>query len=163
MTKSSRLRDWPGGSAYPVVTQECFQDAGSSARQGDDGPDVLQPFPAPSEVEVPVRPVADDADLRGHVDDPSQAGAVTPEPIAGAASGAAGHRHKSGRRGQVAWACRALTRPYSFRTACRRPEEHPAVRSMNSDRTRRAHLNQQPGRPGEPDGHSWQAAEGKHP
>jgi hypothetical protein len=52
------------------------------------------------------------------------------------------------------WAFRLLTCPSSHRSACRRPEEHPAVISVISDRTRRAHLNQQPGRPGEPDGHS---------
>ncbi len=60
-----------------------------------------------------------------------------------------------------AWARRSLTRPSSVRTACRRPEEHPAVVSVISDRTKRAHLNQQPGRPEEPGGHSFQATEDK--
>src|SRR3954469_558523 len=47
----------------------------------------------------------------------------------------------------------------STRTVFPRPEEPPAVVSVNSDQ--HAHLNQQPGRPGEPDGHSFGATKGK--
>ncbi|MEU6709002.1 transposase [Streptomyces wuyuanensis] len=57
------------------------------------------------------------------------------------------------------WARRLLTHASSFRTACRWPEEHPAVISVISDRN--AHLNQQPGCPRGPDGHSFGATTGK--
>lgn len=49
--------------------------------------------------------------------------------------------------------------PFSFHAACHRSEEQPAAISVTSDQN--AHLNQQPGCPREPDGHSSEATEGK--
>lgn len=60
-----------------------------------------------------------------------------------------------------AWPRRSLTSVLLSRQSIRRPEEHPAVSSVISDHTKRAHLNQQPGRLEEPGVHSSRATEAK--
>ena len=89
---SGRLRDGRCGGEGPVVAQEGPQHTGAASCEGDDGLDVFAAFAAFLEVVVPVGAVADDAGLRGEVDDSAQAAAVAlgAVQVAGAAAGVAG-------------------------------------------------------------------------
>lgn len=99
---SSRLRDRRSGED-PSVTQQCPQNAGSSAGQGDDGLGVLAALATFLEVEVPVRSFADDAGLRGHVEHPPETAAVAlgTVQVAGADSGVTRDGRQPRRRGQI--------------------------------------------------------------
>lgn len=91
MTMSSRSVGCSGGGWHPgaVVAEQCPEDVDASEDQGDEGLDVFESLATFLEVEVAVGSLADDAGLRGEVEDPAQPAAVAlgPMQVPGPAAG----------------------------------------------------------------------------
>lgn len=103
MTASSALRGGRDGGEHPLVARECRPDIDAPAGERDHGLDVLEALAAFLAVEVLVRSVADDAGLRGQVEESEQSAAIALVQVsAGAPSGGAVDRDQAGRRREVA-------------------------------------------------------------